>query len=332
MSAYGRFLNMVNRTGGRNGRPFDLAAPTHTPRGRWGVAHFGVMVPGLPAPFHSLDAIVVLGTSRAPIFDNRPLVRTTRTDSAWWLLGSAATRDSFRCYSITDGCDLAPDGSRLRLGGNATLTRSGESVTLQARHADVMVSLDLRLTAAVSHFAHFPGIYDHWSVLCEYDGTFAADRDTFDQSGLCTYEYARAVDAPLPLRFFTYQVINVDADTQVLMVEVLGPRGLPVQRTVYLRDRSGAASVHTRGYRHTVHEQEPEPMTTPAGVRMTMPRRFTWQVDDETAKPLITINGTANNDWAYGLAAGYAGSYTYTGTFRGAPVTGTGYIEWIDRR
>ena len=116
------------------------------------------------------------------------------------------------------------------------------------------------------------------------------------------------------------------------MTEVLGPVGLPFHRTVYIRTVDGAATTHTRGYAHTVHEYSPEHLTTPDGHKMRMPKRFAWRVADDDGDDLITIDGPTNDDFVYGLGAGYAGSYHYTGRYRGAPITGTGYIEWIDRR
>lgn len=322
----------VNRIGARNERRFDPTGTTHTQRGRWGIVHYGVMVPGLPDPFRFLDLIVILGTARAPVFDNRALVRGTPSDSAWVLLGSGAT-DLFRPYGIAAGeCMLAPDGGALAFGADVVLRRSGREVTLHGQQDDASVDLTMRLTPAVSHFAHLPGIYDHWSVLAEYDGTFRAGGTSFAASGLCTYEYARAVNVPLPMYFFTYQIVNVDADTQVLMTEVLGPRGLPVQRAVFVRGRDGSTAVHTRGYRHEVHEYAPDPLITPDGQPMRMPRRFSWRVVDGDGVDVIAIDGESNEDFVYGMAAGYAGSYRYEGVFRGEAISGTGYQEWIDRR
>jgi hypothetical protein len=98
-----------------------------------------------------------------------------------------------------------------------------------------------------------------------------------------------------------------------------------------VRSLDDYGAIYTRGYRHTVHEYAPEPLVTPDGVTMRMPKAFAWRVEDHDGQELITIDGRTNDDFVYGLAAGYAGSYTYTGTYRGKPIDGTGYIEWIDR-
>ncbi len=66
-------IAQINRTQGLNRRPFDHAAPVDIPRGRWGIAHYGIMVPNLPKPFRFFDAIVIPGTAHAPVFGKRSL-------------------------------------------------------------------------------------------------------------------------------------------------------------------------------------------------------------------------------------------------------------------
>ena len=325
-------IAQLNRTQRPNRQPFDRATSVAIPHGQWGIVHYGIMVPNLPEPFRFFDAIVILGTARVPIFGKRSLAMGDPDNSAWILTGSAVTPNDFEQYDIADQCDLSADGTHLRFDDHLVINRTINEVSLSATRRKASVQLTLNPTSAVSHFAHIPGIYDHWSVLCQADGTFTAGPDSFTRKTLCTYEYARAVNLPLPFLFFTYQILNVDETTQALMSEVLGPAGLPLHRTVYIRTVDGAATMHTGGYEHTVHEYYPDPLTTPDGHKMRMPKRFAWRVADDDGADLITIDGTTNDDFAYGLGAGYAGSYHYTGRFRGARITGTGYIEWIDRR
>ena len=196
---------------------------------------------------------------------------------------------------------------------------------MQVSRPKAEIALTIRPTTAVSHFAHLLGLYDHWSVLCEYEGRFTPNGGPeITQRGLCTYEYARAVNLPLPFRFFTYQILNIDERTQVLMTEVLGTAGLPVARYVYVRRTDGTATRNHVDFRNEVITSTE--VTTPDGATMRLPTSFRWSCGD-----LISIVGETNDDFAYGLAAGYAGSYRYTGTFEGKPIEGTGYIEWIER-
>jgi hypothetical protein len=194
-------ISQLNRTRPLNGRPFDRSTSVAIPHGRWGIAHYGIMVPNLPEPFRFFDAIVILGTARAPIFGKRSLATGDPDDSAWILTGSALTTDGFEQYSITDQCDLSADGTHLRFDDHLVIKRATTEITLSATRPEASVQLTLNPTPAVSHFVHIPGIYDHWSVLCRAEGTFTAGRDSFTRKTLCTYEYARAVNLPLPLLF-----------------------------------------------------------------------------------------------------------------------------------
>ncbi|HEX6591437.1 MAG TPA: DUF6670 family protein [Moraxellaceae bacterium] len=296
--------------------------------------HFGIMLPGLPEPFRFLNLITVIGQPRARIFRNTHLIRTTAADTASLLVGTAtATPDHFRGYSVQQDCEFAADGSRLRFGNELLMEGRYPVFTARRQGHDFNFELQLRATDRIAHFAKMVGgLYDHWSILCEYQGHLEQGGVQTPVQGLCTYEYARAANLPLPLRFFSYQIINVDARTQVLFVVVLGPRGLPVQRRVYVRSLDSHGGIYSRGFDFTVHEYEASPVTSPEGATMRLPRRFSWQVQDDQGKELIVIDGECNGDFRYGMAAGYAGSYRYQGRFRGQPLQGTGYIEYIDYR
>ncbi|GAB16582.1 hypothetical protein GOEFS_006_00350 [Gordonia effusa NBRC 100432] len=329
---YDTAVSQINRIDSLNGEAFDPTIPQHPPTAGWKLVHYGIMVPSLPAPFNFFDVISVLGTAkRVRAFSVPYLVRTVADDSAWLLLGSAASRHSFRQYSIESDCDLAADGSTLRFGDTLRIERSARGIHVEAAVDNFSVELNIRPTNVVSHFAHLPSIYDHWSVLCEYDGTFTVDGDSLDAAGLCTYEYARGRQAPLPIYFFTYQILNATPTTQVLMTDLRGPAGLPIQRMVFVRTVGRNGATYSRGFVHEVTEPG-SVITTPDGVAMQLPSQFTWRVEDAAGDELIKISGISNDDWAYGMAAGFAGSYEYTGTLHGEPISGRGYIEWIDRR
>jgi len=150
-------------------------------------------------------------------------------------------------------------------------------------------------------------------------------------AGLCTWEYARAKNLPLPFRTFAYHVLTLDDSTQALVSEVLGPAGLPVLQAVYLRHVDGRSSVHTHSFTHTVQEWAAQPLVTPDGHEMRVPAAVAWSVQDDDGAPLLDVVARANGDFTYGLGAGYAGSCRYEGTYRGRQVEGTSYLEWISR-
>ena len=81
-----------------------------------------------------------------------------------------------------------------------------------------------------------------------------------------------------------------------------------------------------------VHEYDEQPLTTPDGRAMRMPRRFSWRAADDDRHEAVRIDGVAHGDWAYGLGAGFVGTYDYTGFYRDREIAGRAYIEYIDCR
>ena len=314
----------VNRVGSLDGTRFEPSSTLAPPTGRFAIGHYGVMVPGLPDPLRSLDVVALLGNARVPIFANPWLTQPNPADSVYLLTGSGGEAYSeFACYSRAVDCDLAADGSRLAFGEDVVIEGSFPKFTVRRAHPRLSYTLDLRASDVVTHFAHIPGAYDHWSLLCEYDGTFTRDGIATSATGLCTFEYARAVDVPMPFRFFTYQIINVSDDTQVLWSDVRGPGGVSLYHGAHVRTLGVGSRTTTRDLRSTVHTVDV--LTTPDGHDMRVPRAWSWSADD------TVIEAEANGDWVYGLGAGYAGSFTYTGTYASDPIGGSGYVEWIER-
>ena len=345
MNTVARLLEpRLNRVGAMNRLPFDPRLSTAPPTGRWGIVHYGVMVPGVADPFRFLTNIVILGTARGvPAWNNAALLDgEPASDSAWVMTGSAVQANAFHRHSMKRDCDLAADGSHLRFGDQLSVVgrpngRSGaeaETIRLTIREGNLVADLELLPTTLVTHFVRVPGIYDHWGVLCQVNATLSDAADpsvVVRHSGLCSYEYARGMNVPLPIMFFTYQIINIDARTQILFTDVLGPGGFPLQRRVNVRSTDGENAIFTRDFAHEIHTRL-TPQLRPMGDRMKLPETFTWSVADDDGSELITIHGHTNDDFTFGLGAGFAGSYSYTGAFRGTPIDGTGYIEWCDEK
>jgi hypothetical protein len=299
------------------------------------------MMPGLPEPHRAFGVMSILGTPGVRIFANDRLITTTPNDTAYVVSAtSSMSREQFRAYRMGEECSFAADGSLLRFGDELTIEGSHPAFTVHRRHSEVEVRLDITATDTVTHFVRLGSIYRHWSVLCRARGRIEHIGGTTDVEGLCTLEYATGfgphgvVDRRLPARltlpgrFFTYHVLNVDDETQLLFTYVLGPAGIPVQRAVHVRSLRHGAATYRGGHRWDVTEYEPGPRVTPDGRTMRLPRRFTWRVDGAAAE----IHGTTAGDWIYGLGAGFVGTYDYEGTFRGRAISGHAYIEYIDCR
>lgn len=319
---------------GKSGKPYDASVPFHPPRGRYAAVHYGLMFPGLPAPLNFLDIITVVGQPRMKLWANPHLVTTTPRDTANVLVGSGVTfENQFRGYSIAKDVEIADDSSLIRFGDDLEITGNHPDFTVAYNNPEFKINLQVRATDKNAFFVNLRGgLYDHWSMLCEHTGTISHAGTTYEINGLNTLEYARGVDLALPMQFFTYQIINIDERTQVLMAEGLGPAGLPLYQAVHLRSLDDHGAMYEDGFAFEVFETEDQPRTTPNGITVKLGTRFAWSVNDRDGNQLISIEGATNDDYVYGMAGGYAGSYKYTGRFRGEDVGGTGYIEYIGDR
>nr|WP_020665120.1 DUF6670 family protein [Amycolatopsis benzoatilytica] len=130
----------------------------------------------------------------------------------------------------------------------------------------------------------------------------------------------------LPVDFFTYQIMNLDDRTQLLLTDVRAP-GATACRLAYLRTLDGDAVVFQDVRLEVVRRAEPE--VDPRGREMRVPDRFRWIVRDG-AEEIVSLETTLDSPRRYGHGRGYVGAYTYSEKFRQRPVSGTGYFERAD--
>jgi hypothetical protein len=304
--------------------------------------HYGVMVPGLPEPHRFFNVMSILGTPGAVCFDNDHAIRTTPRDTAYVISTTSATPDAaFRSYSLGADCELRDDGSRLRFEEDLLIEGRYPRYRLWRDLGEVTIELELELTDKVAYFIRFPRVYDHWSLLARCRGTVRDTRGAIGVDQLCTFEYARGagiyslaagrspIRVKLPVTYFTYQVLNVDQSSQLLLTEV-GRRGGVAFRGAYERGLDDHGGMLPRATM-TVTDMRARPEITPDGREMRLPARWTWSVaDDSSHRTQIALDCVASDDWIYGLGAGYVGSFEYVGTDRGRKFEGTGYVEYID--
>ena len=312
-------------------------------RERWfSWVHYGVMVPGLPEPHRFFNVMSILGTTGAVCFDNDQAIRTTPRDTAYVISTTAATPDrAFRSYSLAADCELRDDGSRVRFAEDLLIEGGYPRYRLRRDLGQVTVELELELTDKVAYFIRFPRVYDHWSLLARCRGTIRDVRGAVEIDRLCTFEYARGVGlysfatgrvptrAKVPVRYFTYQVLNIDETSQLLLTEV-GRRNAVAIRGAYERGLDEYGGMRPDATM-TVTDQRTQPAVTPDGREMQLPSRWTWNVADDTdhGTPIV-LDCVAGDDWIYGLGAGYVGSFVYSGSYRGRRIEGTGYVEYSD--
>ena len=341
-----RVYPRLDGTPALEGQPFQADYPMvpYTHSRRFGWTHYGVMIPDLPAPHRFFSIMSIIGTPGALAFDTDHARVDTPRRSATVVSGTAATHPAhFAGYSIERDCEIADDGKLIRFGAEVEIQGAYPEFHVSATYAGLRLSIALHATDKVTWFLKTP-VYDHLSLLCEYDGTLEFDGERTIVAGLCTYEYAACPspyllrDRPLgnaakaPLDFFTYQIINLAEDgLQLLLTQIRIAGNLAVNK-VYVRGldeynhtwRDADVSFDVAQYREPAER-------TPDGRHMALPERFAWTVHDAGSE-VLRIEAVADTPYTYGLGTGFVGGYRYEGIFRGRPIGGRGYIEYIDRR
>jgi hypothetical protein len=254
----------------------------------------------------------------------------------------------FEAYSVRDDCDFAPDGSLIRFGDHLTMSGAYPDFRVDADYPGTEFTAELAITASptVTWFVR-SRFYDHYSLLCRYNGWVATSGTRTEVAGLCTYEYGGSgsiynlVDSPwlarlkVPIDQFTYQIVNLGDTSQLLLGRnVLRRLELGAFANVRSIDRPG-----TRSYQAAMAiEPASEPLTTPDGRRMIVPDRVTWEISDG-GRPVGRLEARVDTPWVYGLGAGYVAGYVVSGELAEPGGHGThtldaarGYIEWADAR
>ena len=220
--------------------------------------HYGIFIPNLPEPHRYLNITLLLGTPSALAFDHDQLIKDKKSPrhTATFFSSTAATTDSFlKAYDFDGECEFTENGDLIRLGNDLKIYGELPYIKLKGQYLGLYFDFDLDVTRHVSWFLKNP-IYDHFSLLSTISGTLTDTTKTYDIQDLCTYEYARSTDMhsvyskllpehyKIPLDFFTYQIINLNKNTQILLTkaDILGKAAT---YTAHIRHLNKQAEVYT---------------------------------------------------------------------------------------
>lgn len=318
----------------------DMMVP-HLDSKFYGWTHYGVMIPDLPEPHRFFSIMSIIGTPGALAFDTDHALRDIPRRNATVVSGTAATHPAwFGSYSVDRECRMTPDGSRVCFGQEVEIIGRYPEYRVRAHWEGFDAEFTVRNTDTVSWFVKNP-VYEHFSLLSQYEGEFTAQGRTISAAGMCTFEYGACISPynslrePLPpalkvpLDFFSYSILNIDSETQLLLSDVR-LKGLPVQLGMHERRLDGSSAMFP-DLELTVLEYAAEPAIAPDGVRMRLPSRLLWRVRDK-GRVVLELHATVDTPLTYGLGSGYVGGYRAEGEYRGKPVRCRGYLEYVDRR
>lgn len=185
-------------------------------------------------------------------------------------------------------------------------------------------------------------VYDHVSLLAPYTATIDDETGHHELPGLGTVEYARCMTPQslsarplpksfkLPVGFFTYQIIDLDADRHVLLTDVQ-VLGATVCRLAHVRTRTSSATVYDDVV-FEVTEWAPDPKVDRLGRTMRVPHTMQWTVRDQRGADVLILDALVEAPFRPGHGRGYVSAFRYEGTWQSQKIKGSGYLEWVDCR
>ncbi|WP_210009381.1 DUF6670 family protein [Aquirhabdus parva] len=306
----------------------------------YGWTHYGIFFPDLPEPHKYCNIMTLLGATGSTIFDNDYLVKTNPRDTATFFSSTAANGvHHYQAYSIANECQIIEDGSLIQFGDHLAISGTYPEYHIRAAYGDFQLDVAIHCTDQVGWFLRNV-VYDHFSLLAKCSGTITYAGVTTPIERLCTFEYARCISPhsvtknilpdswKLPIDFFTYQIINADESTQILLTDARS-LGTSAFKGVHIRSLNGDAQIHVDDVDFKITAYRDELAVDPEGRTMRLPKTFSWGVRDK-GQTILNINCTIDAEWRYGHGRGYASCYRFTGEFNGKSFDGQGYIEYID--
>ena len=316
-----------------NQAPLQVRLPYHAQQGRYQIIHQALIIANLPAPLHYLNFRSMIGQSKIALLRNQNSLRSRALDTATVLSSvSPHMQGHLNSYSIEQNCSLGQ--KHFQFADREII--SGDFPRFQMQRKDRELSFDLTISTStvISYFTKLRlGLADHWSLLCQCEGEITYQGQKFAIQQIGCFEYARSINfAYLPLAFFTYQVINLQNNRQLLLTQIRDRFNRIVQSRLYLRDATaGTSQMFDKNVYFKVHRLYPK-IKTPHGQSMYLPREFEWRYEAKDGS-CIAVQAQSRGDFKFGLAAGYVGSFKYQIKINQHEETGeSGYIEYSDCR
>ena len=326
-------MNFIDDSQKLNRTPISTWPPYHPQQKQYQIIHQGLMIPNLPAPLHYFNFVSIIGQSNMPMLFNPSLILNLDPRKTATTLASVSPKMSkhLNVYSIDQECRFSE--SQFEFSNRECLKGKFPHFEFFREDDELSVQLKIKTTNLISNFTKLKlSIIDHWSLLCKCEGTINYKGEEFVIQQMGTFEYARAIQLPyIPIHFFTYQIINLNENEQLLLAQIRNNFNHIIQSRIYFRNlKDLTTTMVDQNVEFVIHRVYPA-VITPNHQKMYLPREFEWRY---SAKDLyIKVIGQSHGDYKFGLAAGFVGSFRYQVQINENQYEGDGgYCEYIDCR
>ena len=303
----------------------------YPPKGLFKIVYQALILPNLPAPLHYLNFISLIGQPRIPICYNASAIRTTAIDTATVLLStSLATVGHLKSYSAKEQCQFEID--RYQFLDVDSIQADFPNYYFNRNNEELGCQLKVSGCSDIeNHSALQWGIADYWYVRCQCEGEINYKKQNYQIQASGILKHSRAIHLPfIAFHFFTYQVIQVNADLQIILTELRNQWNNIIFSRIEIQSYEQTVILYDHHVLFEVTHVYPK-VQTPNGREMYLPRSFAWQYQQD-GKVIFQLHAQSRGDYKFGLAAGYVGSFNYQLMWNNQNYEGSGYCEYIDCR
>ena len=303
----------------------------YPPKGLFKIVYQALILPNLPEPFHYLNFISLIGQPRIPICYNASAITTTAIDTATVLVTSGlSTIGHLKSYSAKEQCQLEQDRyqfldvDQIQVDfPNYYFKRIDEELSCQLT---VNISADIE-----NHSALHWGVGDYWYARCQCEGEITYKKQKYQIEAQGILKHARAIYLPfIAFHFFTYQVIQVNANLQIILSELRNQWNNIVFSRIEIQSNEQRSILYDHQVVLDITRVYPK-VQTPNGGEMYLAREFMWQYQEKN-QIIFQLKAQSRGDYKFGLGAGYVGSFNYELIWNNENHKGSGYCEYIDCR
>ncbi len=303
----------------------------YPPKGLFKIVYQALILPDLPEPFHYLNFISLIGQPRIPICYNASAITTTAIDTATVLVTSGlSTVGHLKSYSAKEQCQLEQD--RYQFLDVDQIQVDFPNYYFKRIDEELSCQLTVNISAEIeNHSALHWGVGDYWYASCKCEGEITYKKQKYQIEAQGILKHARAIYFPfIAFHFFTYQVIQVNANLQIILSELRNQWNNIVFSRIEIQSNEQRSILYDHQVVLDITRVYPK-VQTPNGREMYLAREFIWQYQEKN-QIIFQLKAQSRGDYKFGLGAGYVGSFNYELIWNNENYKGSGYCEYIDCR
>ncbi|WP_130802658.1 DUF6670 family protein [Acinetobacter ihumii] len=302
-------------------------------------SRYGFNFPNLIAPCHYLNISATFGMTGLLCYDSPLLHQHSPRQHANVFISTGLNNEPLLQHYGLVGDEVIQTPDKILFGRELLIEGNYPEFQIKGHYDHIEFQLQINVGRQASWLMKSP-VYDHFSLMMHYQGHFNLQGEQIEVAGMGSFEFARAatphllIEQPLslidkiPVNFMTYQIMNLDDQTQLILHKV-DIAGKPMNYKAYIRHKSGLCDVFD-DVEFQVTDYLDKPTMSRLGEYTLLPKTFEWKIFDHSADLFLEIQAEVKTEYQFGLGLGYVAAFEFKILNDEHMHSGQGYMEYID--